>query len=150
MSDLVESIVAFLREIGFDVLERPIEHPTFLPGISIEERRLAVDRAKLIWPGDLLHEAGHIAVTPAVERWNPSDEGEGMEREIAAMAWSWAALSRLDLDPAIVFHDGGYRGRGAALRDTFAAGVYPGLATLVSYGMTRTDLYPRMERWLRE
>ena len=74
-----------------------------MPGIDIRQGTILVDEARLAHPGDLLHEAGHLAVADPAERGgarlSPSDGDE-----MAAIAWSWAALKHLDLDPAIVFH----------------------------------------------
>jgi hypothetical protein len=145
----LRAIVDFLRGIGLSVAETDLSHETLLPGVDIASGGLLFDRAKLVWPGDLLHEAGHLAVTPAAERSRPK-RSEPMEREVAAVAWSWAALRHLRLAPEVVFHEGGYRGRAAGLRATFAAGVYPGLPALVEAGLARADIYPRMERWLRD
>lgn len=45
-----------------------MEKNTLLAGIAIREGVIIVDAEKLSYPGDLLHEAGHIAVTPAHKR----------------------------------------------------------------------------------
>ena len=66
--DALERILAFLHAIGIEVREAPVSGDAFLPGVRIEDGALVVDRATLRWPGDLLHEAGHIAVTPAALR----------------------------------------------------------------------------------
>jgi hypothetical protein len=77
--------------------------------------------------------------------------------EVEAIAWSYAAALELGLDPAIVFHDGGYQGRSASLLMTFGLGVYPGIEGLQAAGMTATPQlaerlgippYPRMIKWL--
>ena len=39
----------------------PISHPSVLPGITIEAGTLIIDAGKLLYPGDILHEAGHLA-----------------------------------------------------------------------------------------
>ena len=73
-----------------------------------------MDSRQLKYPGDLLHEAGHIAVCTPEDRaligtskmdskW-PSD-GE----EIAAIAWSYAAAMHINLDLTILFHPNGYK-----------------------------------------
>ena len=63
-------IVAFLEEIGLPVRFRDLDEAGFLPGITVEAGGLNVDREKLLYPGDLLHEAGHLAVLPP----NASDD----------------------------------------------------------------------------
>ena len=114
-------------------------------------------------PGDLLHEAGHIAVTPASARARLSDGLEESEHphagEMEATAWAYAAIRFLDLDPAVLFHAGGYHGRSESLVTTYGAGVYPGCMGLSQAGMTLlapqaaekgAKPYPDMVRWLRE
>src|SRR4051812_25031443 len=84
-------ITAFLREIGIDVQFAPIEEVTFLPGLTIRDGGIVVDATKLLYPGDLLHEAGHLAVMTAEARTEVSAPIEGdIGMEIAAIAWSWA------------------------------------------------------------
>jgi hypothetical protein len=81
------------------------------------------------------------------------------EIEIQAIAWSYAAALELGLDPALVFHDGGYHGRSASLLMNFALGVYVGVDGLKASGMAAAPLdaerlgvppYPHMIKWLRD
>ena len=62
--------------------ERLIDEIAVLPGITVDDGALVLDRDKLMYPGDLLHEAGHLAVMPSAERnmlqKNVGDDG-GME-----------------------------------------------------------------------
>jgi hypothetical protein len=136
----------------------------FLPGIRVDRGGLVVDEARLEYPGDLLHEAGHIAMAPPDVR--PSLSGAidvpGLDMaslEVAAVAWSYAAAVAPGIDPAEVFHSGGYRGKSAGLLTTFRAGVYPGAHLLEAAGLTATparaqalgvEPYPHMLRWLRD
>ena len=135
----------------------------FLPGIRVDRGALLVDESQLSYPGDLLHEAGHIAMTPPELR--PSLSGaidvpglDMAELEVAAVAWSYAAALALGIDPAEVFHAAGYRGHSAGLLATFRAGVYPGAHLLEAAGLTATGPraeargvppYPHILRWLR-
>jgi hypothetical protein len=121
---------------------------------------LVFDPARLLHPGDLLHEAGHLAVmTPERRRMAHHSAGKRAAEEMMAIAWSYAAAIHLQLDPAIVFHAAGYRGGSAALIDNFAHGRYIGVPTLQWLGMTADakrapDLgvapYPAMIRWLND
>ena len=61
-------IIEFLREQGFEVREDVLSSESFLPGIAIVEGALVVDWAGSPSPGDLLHEAGHLALLPPVQR----------------------------------------------------------------------------------
>lgn len=160
---LVQRILDFLRGIGLPVREAPLPQGSFLPGVRIERGGLCVDRARLRWPGDLLHEAGHLAVVPAALRAGMDDalqELPAVEHggEIEATAWAWAASCHLGLDPAVLFHDGGYHGQAQSLRFTFGMGVHLGLAGLVATGMALgptqaqalgREPYPHMQVWLR-
>jgi hypothetical protein len=154
---LTRRLADFVRNIGIDVQAAELPDATFLPGIDIRNGVILVDEARLAHPGDLLHEAGHLAVADPAERsaekLSPSDGDE-----IAAIAWSWAALKHLDLDPAIVFHADGYRGASQAYIENFSLGRTFGQPLLQYYGMTfelKTAAangaapFPHMLRWLR-
>jgi hypothetical protein len=156
-----DAIVSFLREIGLEVVEDAVGDEAFLPGILTLDGRLVVDAARLQWSGDLLHEGGHLAVLSPQERrrFGAVDDGFDLPRvELRAIAWSFAAARHLRMDPAVVFHSGGYRGKGEGLTRTYSLGVYPGAAALEEIGMTLTGEraaaagvapYPHMVRWLR-
>ena len=131
---------------------------TFLPGLDIRHGAILVDEVRLSEPGDLLHEAGHVAVADPTERAQttlsptPGDE-------MAALAWSYAALRHLDLAPDVVFHPRGYKGGSQALIDAFSlSGSTLGVPLLQCYGMTvepkfaaarGVEPFPHMLRWLR-
>jgi len=156
---LTTQLIEFLRSIGLPVIERPIASSTVLPGIDVDRGSLVVDRAALKYPGDLLHEAGHLAVVPSLEREqmhaNVGDDG-GLE--MAAIAWSYAAAVHLGLSPSVVFHPDGYRGEAASLAENFVQGRYFGVPLLVWRGLTdpatapagSAGAYPRMKRWLTQ
>lgn len=160
---LLSNLVAFLGKIGIEAAPGAVRPGSFLPGIRVVGGTLIYDDATLAWPGDLLHEAGHIAVVPSALRSRLSD---GLEldafienaSEIEATAWAFAAVCHLGLDPAVLFHEGGYAGASPGLLATFSLGVYPGAAGLARAGMTHVGeqarraglpTYPAMARWLR-
>ena len=160
-SETTARIIEFLRSIGLVVHEKLLPAQTFLPGVRIDAGTLMVDHAQLRWPGDLLHEAGHLAVTPAALRARQYDAVEpdpalAHAGEVEATAWAWAALVHLGLDPEVLFHAGGYHGRSQGLIMTYTLGVHPGAAGLAHAGLTGVGalatgpVYPRMRRWLRE
>ncbi len=112
---------------------------------------------RLAWPGDLLHEAGHVAVgdplspdaagrpTIPARRWRPSP-GPAPRR------WNWASRRTSS------FHAGGYRGGAKALIENFAEGGYVGVPMLAMWGLTcephRAKAmgepgYPHMLAWRR-
>jgi hypothetical protein len=152
-------IAAFLDGIGIPVIVESIGEETLLPAMTVRNGALVVDPDRLEWPGDMLHEAGHIAVTDPALRTTlcaiSSDPGE----EMAAMAWSYAAALKLGIDVSVVFHEAGYRGGGAELADSFTRGSIMGVPMLDWFGMTAEPRrakargmvpFPHMHRWLRQ
>jgi hypothetical protein len=126
---------------------------------------LVYDADRLVWPGDLLHEAGHLAVAPPDVRPLLGGDMDGVEGvdmaqlEWGAIAWSYAAALEIGIDPADVFHGGGYRGHSEGLLRTFALGAPIGGHVLEAAGMTAfgpraaalgVAPYPHMLRWVRD
>jgi hypothetical protein len=154
------TIVAFLREIGIPVYIDTLTEPTFLPGILLKHGGIVVDVERLRFPGDLLHEAGHVAVSSPGRRVDiRGDAGPDPAEEMMAIAWSYAASVYLQLDPAVVFHVEGYRGGSNELIENFTHGRYFGVPMLQWLGMTldvahanERNLvpYPQMLKWLRD
>lgn len=88
---LVRQLADFVESIGIEVRAVDMPEPTFLPGLDIRDGALCIDAARLAYPGDILHEAGHIAVADAARRDQPALKPTQAE-EMAAMAWSYAAV----------------------------------------------------------
>lgn len=163
-NDLTERIAKFLNEIGIGILPAEISGETFLPGISVKDGKLLFDEEKLSYPGDLLHEAGHLAVTPAHLRGGLNDEISLPDfqpgvLETEAIIWSYAACIYLELDPRIVFHPAGYQGKSEALLSNFALGIFIGVNQLEDAGMTFSERnaadcgvesFPKMIKWLKD
>lgn len=153
----LQPILNFFREIKLPFELAQLGDDTFMRGMTIVEGTLWIDEEKLVHPGDLLHEAGHIAVTPAEQRpllgGDVKKAGHGGGEEMAAIAWSWAALNHIGLAPEVVFHPQGYKGGSQSLIETFtnSAGFgYPLLrAWLMCESPEHKDGYPKMHRWLR-
>lgn len=153
-----QRILNFFDEIGLPYHFTVLHGKTFLPGMKIHDGALLIDLEKLQHPGDLLHEAGHIAVTPKTARDNLAGDmknaGHQGGDEMAAIAWSWAALKHLDLPPEIVFHAEGYRGGSASLIEAFTSGGGFGYPLLYAWSMCekigQPDGFPTMRRWLRD
>ena len=154
---LVDRLVAFVREVGIPVTFAEVDR-SVLPGVTIVDGGLEVDRSRLAWPGDLLHDAGHIAVTDPALRPTLNDLPDDAGEEMAAMAWSYAAACALAIDPAIVFHAAGYRDHGAVIIRNYADGGILGQPLLRYWGMTSDPQFsaadgrapfPAMARWLR-
>lgn len=157
---LTRQITDFISGIGIPVQAGETPDNVVLPGILIDKGILVVDETKLKYPGDLLHEAGHLAVMTGAQRnvlYNDVSKNAG--DEMAALAWSWAALVFLDLPPEVVFHAHGYKGESGWLIDTFSSGGSIGVPLLQWMGLTAEpgkagqlgrEAFPRMHRWLRE
>jgi hypothetical protein len=164
MPDMIQTIVDFLTDIGIPAHEGPVANGSFLPGLCIENGALVYDIAALRWPGDLLHEAGHIATMPAALRGMLHDSLEQLPTvahasEIEATAWAYAAVVHLGIEASVLFHPDGYHGKSSELIATYSLGVYPGCFGLAQAGMTLLDAeaasaavapYPHMIKWLRD
>ena len=161
---VTQKIADFIVDIGLELVREPIDEETFLPGILIRNGGMVVDEGRLKYPGDLLHEAGHLALSPAEIRPTLSGEvalpGTRMEPiEAQAMAWSYAAALFLRIDPEVVFHEGGYFGASRSLLLNFSIGAYIGVNGLQQAGLTlfgesarekSVPPYPHMIKWLRD
>lgn len=156
---LVARIVPFLEQIGIPVAVEPVSGGSLLPGAAVRGATLVFDPETLAWPGDLLHEAGHIAVSDPATRASQSEVSSDPGEELAAMAWSYAAAVELGIDPGHVFHAGGYHGGGRNYLESYTgSGPGIGVPMLQFYGMSAEPLqaealgrasFPVMTRWLR-
>jgi hypothetical protein len=156
---VVARIVPFLRSVGIPVIVEAVADDTLLPGATVRHGALVFDPARLPWPGDLLHEAGHIAVTDPAQREALAEVSQDAGEELAAMAWSYAAAVEIGIDPEIVFHEGGYQGAGANFLTSYTGGGGGiGVPMLQYYGMSAEphqattlgrEPFPAMARWLR-
>ena len=154
---VIELLVTFVRSIGIEVEACPINWKSRFPGLEIKEGAILVDEDQLIHPGNILHEAGHIAVHDPASRKGPKflpSKGE----ELGALAWSYAATVHLGLPAELVFYPGSYQGWDTSLRENFAEGRYLGVPLLQRYGMALEQRfaaerglkpYPHMLRWVR-
>lgn len=159
----VKKVLEFLKEIGIDVIEKEIE-PSFLPGLGLGPNCIYIDYDKLLYPGDLLHEAGHLAVTTSEERKlvgtdQISPDWPTQGEEIAAILWSYAALHHLQLPLEFVFHPNGYKNASDWFISNFSKGTYMGLPLLEWMGLClgneraekeQKSPFPAMQKWLRD
>ena len=162
---ITDRIIAFVREIGIEVrMDEVVPAQAFVPGIAIQDGALVIDMEKLKYPGDILHEAGHLAVSDAQSRKSmggilDSTNENAPAGELMAIAWSYAAATYLSIDPHIVFHEFGYQGGGSNIVDNFSEGRYLGLPMLQWVGLCLDpkhallkgcEGYPTMLKWLRD
>ena len=154
---LVIKLVDFVRSIGIEVQSCPIDWKSRFPGLDIRAGRVLVDESRLIHPGNILHEAGHIAVhDPACRSQAEFLPTKG--EELSALAWSYAAAMHLGLEAEVVFYPGSYAGWDKALVENFKEGRYVGVPLLQRYRMAvepqlapeaGVEPYPQMLKWLR-
>lgn len=166
MENYLHTITAFVRSIGIDIIFDTITEETFLPGILIDKGQLTIDKEHLLYPGDILHEAGHIAAMPGAERYHlrgnigsVKNESEALGEEMMAIAWSYAACVATGIPPEIVFHEHGYKGASQWYISQYNAGNYLSLPLMQWAGfcydpkqaaVNNAVPYPAMIRWLRE
>lgn len=158
---IFSKIIEFIIKIGIQIEFCTINSDTFLPGLSIEKGVLQIDKDKLSYIGDTLHEAGHIALMTAIQRKDLSGALEGQSdadaNEMAVIAWTYAACREIGIDPSIVFHPDGYKGGSESILENFGQGRYFGVPILEWYEMTErvsnsqpdTISYPKMTSWIR-
>lgn len=154
---LVIKLSDFIGSIGIPAEAGVLDRETQFPGLDIQCGSVIVDESRLVHPGNILHEAGHIAVhDPALRSLSPFKPRKG--EELSALAWSYAAAVYLDLNVELIFYPGSYHGWADALLENFAEGRYIGLPMLQRHGMTIEPRlaveggpppYPHMIRWLR-
>ena len=166
LSAATDRIVAFIGDLGLAIRDGDVPADAFLPGVRIADGGLVVDRTAMFIPGDLLHEAGHLAVIPGRYRQRIGDDVdagvaqiraeaagagdrdpvldglEGLGGELQAIAWSYAACRHLGLPLEIVFKPGAYgtdKNGGAdpmMIAQQIEMGFFPGLHRLIQAGMT--------------
>lgn len=155
-----QKILRFLDQIGIPVLETELPDDCFLPGLAIEKNTILMDPAKMKYPGDLLHEAGHIAVTeealrPLIGTAAMDPEWPTPGDEIASILWSYAALTHIGISPEVVFHPDGYKEQSEWFIEQFRNQNYIGLPLLEWMGFcSQTEKngvkpFPHMIKWLR-
>ncbi|MBW8684666.1 hypothetical protein [Chitinophaga rhizophila] len=164
-ADIITTMVQFIESIGIPVVFETINEPTFVPGILVNKGTLIVDRKQLSYPGDLLHEAGHIAVAIPADRQLMhgdvgaiSEKGKADGEEMMAIAWSYAACVYLGIDPAVVFHSAGYKGAADWYIEQYTSGTMLYVPVLQWAGFcydaaaaanNGVQPFPHMIRWMR-
>jgi len=154
---LVQTLADFVRSIGIQVYAADLPVLASFPGLDIEYGAVLIDESRLIHPGNILHEAGHIAVTDPRVRNERKLSPTGGE-ELSALAWSYAATVYLGFEPELVFYPGSYQGWDVPLLEGFAEGRYVGIPLLQRHGMSYDanrapamglQPFPHMVKWLR-
>lgn len=159
--DYIERMTLFINEIGIPCTEEKLTDKTFLPGMCIRNGHMLYDLELLENPGDLLHEAGHLAMLLPEDRLavcgveNIAGDLEMGAAEMGAIAWSWAAMKHLGIPAEVVFHNNGYKGGSTNIISNFSEGNYFGVPMLSYLGMCGfpdnpdEHAFPKMKQWLR-
>ena len=155
MSDIyITKIYDFIRSIGIEIEEISIEDSCILPGIKLGSNKIYIDRTKLSYPGDILHDLGHLAVLEAQNRqhfieFSKNENWATDGDEIAVILWSYAAAIHIGLPLNVLFHKNGYKNDSEWLIEQFTNKTYIGLALLVWMGFCNEEEFPKMKKWLR-
>ncbi|WP_029011251.1 hypothetical protein [Azospirillum halopraeferens] len=131
--EALEPIVDFVRGVGISVEYGEGARGGFLPGVNIRDGVIHVDPDTLVGSGDVLHEAGHIAVVPrrywprlgrdiqadleALVAEETADGGTADPQLVAAVrmgefmsqAWSYAVARHLSVSQEAIFFRGSYQ-----------------------------------------
>ncbi len=155
-ADAFAPILQFLSAVGLPVTQASLSDDSFLPGVVVQHGALIVDPERLGSPGDILHEAGHLAVAPGRLRGyldgnidacaaaliadpdldvSEAEANQITRTEPQAIAWSFAAALAAGVSPDCVFWEQGYGGQhGGApqlVMMQVAQGFFPGVQGLV-------------------
>ena len=155
-------MATFLGSIGIEMQAGSIDVPTLFPGSLVSRGSLVIDESLLVAPGDALHEAAHIALAPPARRsadFGYIDKATGGE-ELTTIAWSWAALLKLEIEPEDIFHGTAYkRGDSEMIIESAKRGIYIGFPLLQVWNMAFDEEnafirgvkpFPHMVRWIRD
>lgn len=163
---VLPAILAFLDDIGLWAEIGSVPEDAFLPGLLIRDGGLVIDPEACLCAGDVLHEAGHLAILPSrlrpsvggnveacLERLratHPADPTDpawacvGIGGDTPAIAWSFAAALAVGLPTPAIFIQEGYQAQAGAnpmaLHDQLVMGVFPGILHLARAGLTDSPL----------
>lgn len=164
MTDTFQRASSFLQSIGIAVVVDPeAARGGFLPGLRVCGAAIIVTAADDDLAGDMMHEAGHIAVTPSLFRdqldgntedihpamfaWldaHPDAFGDPEDpiaraimqsSESEAIAWSYAAALAANIDTRLPFLKG-FGGDGLDIHHQVRHGQHLGIHGLAHGGMT--------------
>ena len=172
-----DAVEAFLHDIGIAI--HPVDDlllDEFIPGVRIVKGEILYSKKTPISFGDILHEAGHVAIIPdifrmqidgdvdrclepIIDEWfekNPDSFGETENLvsrallqcgDAEATAWSFAAARHIGLPTAELYPAASYDGEWPAIEIMLREGMHFGINGLAAAGMTRQRAFPEMTRW---
>jgi len=167
--------IEFVRSIGIPVSTTDSEEvaSAFVPYCRVKGGGLMVNPEK-VFPGDIIHEAGHIAVIPsrfrpsasgtfgkslremkdymdananAIGRFpeDPTLRGIMQSGEAEATAWQYAAAQHIGLPDEWLFPPGSFEGNGEENLMRLKANSYMGINGLQAAGWTKVREISRLE-----
>jgi len=161
--EALEPIVDFVRGIGIGVEVGELGRHGLLPGTNVQGGVIHVDPETLIGSGDLLHEAGHIAIIPrrhwprlgrdlqaSVEAVLAEETAAGAPDpklakavamgEMMAQAWSYGAARHIGVSPGAVFFPGTHKHQQFEgthpMQAWIESGTHYGILALAEVGLT--------------
>jgi len=172
-------IVQFLTGIGFTLIADP-NVTGFLPGIAIEkDMTIRYDVSKLEMIGDLLHEAGHLAIIPSIFRnqvcGNVDASLEPLAEDYLSSVPFMTDVNGIPTEDTVIrglLQAGEQEAQAWSYAAAIKAGVDPlkvhrkdeelhgvfvglqlgqhaGINGMSAAGMTTRQLFPKMHRWLQ-
>lgn len=163
----------FVRSIGIKVEEIPAQADldgSFLPNVRVVNGSLEVVAAE-VFPGDILHEAGHLAVIPApfrplatgdlsaveeamgayleanpdgLAKWpeDPVSRAIFQSSDQEATAWQFAAAKAMQLPDVWLFPEDSYDGEADVVLQRLQVNEYMGINGLQAAGWTQVRKNP--------
>lgn len=150
------TVASFLNDIGLEArMVDQLGAPSFLKDVCIDHGTLQFTENALV--GDLLHDAGHLAVIPArfriqmhgnlyksfreilknLDHMDPEDpEAVALLNgdDLAATAWGWACGRHLDIDPQVIITPESFGHEGDHIRRMLSMNSYFGIQALQATG----------------
>ena len=164
-------VSTFLNQIGLVAVKVPrFTQPSFIDGVRIDGGKLFFDDTARA--SGLLHEAGHVAITPGCYRHLLSGNLDSSFRKIfrlaechhpespismallqcsdvEATAWAYAAGMHLGMPPWQIIQDDEHDGDGPHIRLCLRLRSYLGVHGLHYAEMCHMKRYPEMDRWVQ-
>ncbi|CAB3754853.1 hypothetical protein [Paraburkholderia humisilvae] len=164
-----DRVVSFLNEIGIES-RFEVGATGFVEGCRIDQGALAIDPNCRV--SSLLHEAGHLAITPSCFRALMDGNLYAGQREMLeiveritahpdeplyraaiqysdpeATAWAWSAGVALGLPDVEIIRDDEYENDGAAIRLSLQVRMYVGIHGLAHAGFCAIRARDGVQAW---
>jgi hypothetical protein len=165
--EAVRKIIVWLKDKGFNVEPGTRYEQPFNTGVWLDGDLIVVD-VNEVHPGDLLHEAGHLAVLPSLIRGDvmPGDVEKVLEEvslkdmgqrdkkalfnagDQAAISWAYAAAIDANVDPWMTCEKGFSGDAGATVFAELRCGIFCGIEELVCSGFLGSMReFPKLRYW---